>query len=120
VHGILARTHRTHPAGSPLHCTFLAPDGREFSTSGARLKGVHTTVITRGATLNFCSFGHGTASDPVNVANAVAEAGVEAADRAIVQIKEALHGALSGIICDWRFWTRPVSGGFVQYAAAER
>jgi hypothetical protein len=31
VHGILARIHRTHPSGSPLHRTFLASNGRDFS-----------------------------------------------------------------------------------------
>jgi hypothetical protein len=110
-HEYIARTLQVRRCTAPFSRLMVGTLAR----SGGRLGGIHTAVVTRGATLSFCSFGHGTASDPVNVTNAVAGAGAEAADRAIVQIKEALHGALSGIICDWRFWTRPVSGGFVQY-----
>jgi hypothetical protein len=107
-HEYIARTLQVRRCTAPFSRLMVGTLAR----SGGRLGGIHTAVVTRGATLSFCSFGHGTASDPVNVTNAVAGAGAEAADRAIVQIKEALHGALSGI-SDWRFWTRPVSGGFV-------
>jgi hypothetical protein len=93
-HEYIARTLQVRRCTAPFSRLMVGTLAR----SGGRLGGIHTAVVTRGATLSFCSFGHGTASDPVNVTNAVAGAGAEAADRAIVQIKEALHGALSEIL----------------------
>jgi hypothetical protein len=71
-HEYIARTLQVRRCTAP----FSRLMNGTLARSGGRLGGIHTAVVTRGATLSFCSFGHGTASDPVNVTNAVAGAGV--------------------------------------------